>query len=265
MSFAHGLLLARELRTTGRTVVHASHVVRLGGDAANIRVMLSLRDGFKVVAFGMSALVATTAPVSTASAAGCEKDTDCKGDRVCQSGQCVDAAPSSDGMTPHTPRASEPPRRSYYDQKIQIAQDPRLIKDWQDGDPIPEGYIKTTRLRTGLIGGGAGLFGGLYLVSVLSGAILYDYNRRTGQSQDHWPLFVPVIGPFIDIGTGRSMTAYGAVTLVIDGLGQAGGVAMIIAGVAAPKTVLVRVAGVEVMPMPIVAKDVRGFGFAGTF
>jgi hypothetical protein len=34
-----------------------------------------------------------TAASAPASSAGCSKDTDCKGDRICESGKCVDPAP----------------------------------------------------------------------------------------------------------------------------------------------------------------------------
>lgn len=41
--------------------------------------------------------------------AGCEKDTDCKGDRVCQNGACVDASSVQPAPSPSYPPSAPPP------------------------------------------------------------------------------------------------------------------------------------------------------------
>lgn len=45
------------------------------------------------------------APPASVVVAGCQYDTQCKGERICQAGQCIDApaAPSGPGATPETP------------------------------------------------------------------------------------------------------------------------------------------------------------------
>lgn len=54
--------------------------------------------------------------------------------------------------------------------------------------------------------------------------------------------------------------------LAIDGLGQAAGATMLIAGIMSPKTVLVRndLAEVRITPMRL-GRDGSGLGFVGTF
>ena len=240
----------------------------------------TLRHGLVAASVSLAMLAVSSLSFAQAPAAGaCQKDTDCKGDRVCASGKCVEGTPA-----PAAPPASGPPpgvpgsRGSYYDYKVQVAQDPRLIQDWQEGDPMPEGYVKTTRMRTKLIGGGAGLLGGLWIASIISGAVIWEGEKvqrcdyyatslacDTSVTHRHWGLFIPVLGPFIDIGTTQDRNAIGVVVDVIDGLGQAGGLAMLVIGIAVPKTVLVRAAGIEMKPMPLLAKGVAGLGLTGTF
>jgi hypothetical protein len=249
----------------------------------------ALRHGLAAAATTLGLLAASSAafaqspPPPANPPAGCAKDTDCKGNRVCSAGQCIESAPSPEagGPPPGAPGA----KGSYYDYKVQVAQDPRLIKDWQEGDPIPEGYVKTTRVRGGLIGAGAGLLGGFWIISIITGAIIYtgesacqslggptsvttaDGDSATVCGHNHWGLFIPVVGPFIDIGTTNKQTrnAIGVTFDILDGVIQTGGLAMILAGALAPKTVLVRAAGVEIKPVPIVAQNQMGFGFQGSF
>ncbi len=249
----------------------------------------TIRHGLAAAAATIGLLTVSAASFAQApppATPGCQKDTDCKGNRVCQGGQCVEegGAANSGGPPPGAPGA----KGSYYDYKVQVAQDPRLINDWQEGDPIPEGYIKTTRLRTKLIGGGAGLLGGLWVASIITGAVVYEAEKSpawwattcdvtisstnvsaancdTEPHHRHWGLFVPVVGPFIDIGTTKDRNAPGVVFDILDGLGQAGGLAMIIIGATQTKTVLVRAAGVEMTPMPIAGNGQAGLGLVGTF
>lgn len=128
-------------------------------------------------------------------------------------------------------------QQTYVPQSVAIS-GPRVIKDWNEGDPIPPGYHPSTRVRGGLIGGGAGLFGAFYLISALVAAVGTDVCNGFDCKNPFWPMWIPVAGPFITIGTAGG-SATGDIFLVIDGLAQAGGVAMIIAG-AIGRTVLVR-------------------------
>lgn len=144
---------------------------------------------------------------------------------------------------------------------------PRIIRDYEDGDQIPPGYHAESRIRTGLVVGGAVTFGVLYLLSVLVGAAISDTNKafNNNSSRDNGDfLFVPVAGPFLQMT--KTDSSSGNVTLAIDGIAQAAGATMFIVGVTSPKTVLVRndLAEVHVMPMKMGTSG-GGLGLVGTF
>lgn len=142
---------------------------------------------------------------------------------------------------------------------------PRVIKDYEEGEPIPPGYHAESRVRTGLVVGGAVTFGVLYLLSALTGAAINDVNKATSSNNDSGDfLFVPVAGPFLQMTKTESST--GNVFLAIDGIAQAAGATMLIVGITSPKTVLVRndLGQVQVMPMRM-GKDGAGLGLVGTF
>jgi len=157
-------------------------------------------------------------------------------------------------------------QQTYVPQSVAMS-GPRVLKDWHEGEPIPPGYHPSTRIRGGLVGGGAGLFAGTYLISVLVAAVGQDLRADNGGANAAAPLFIPVVGPFITMGN-VSGSATADVFLVIDGLAQAMGVAMFIYGLAVPKTVLVRNDLGKVKfnpPMPFVAKSGAGIGLSGSF
>lgn len=142
---------------------------------------------------------------------------------------------------------------------------PRVIKDYEEGEPIPPGYHAESRVRTGLVVGGAVTFGVLYLISALTGAAINDVNKATSSNNDSGDfLFVPVAGPFLQMTKTESST--GNVFLAIDGIAQAAGATMLIVGLTSPKTVLVRndLGQVQLMPMRM-GKDGTGLGLVGTF
>jgi len=100
------------------------------------------------------------------------------------------------------------------------------------------GQDVTYHPRVGLIAGGATLFGATYLVTVLGGAIAADVCQSSpdyalGCRTSSWPIYIPVVGPFAQMGyiegpgqnTGRAL-------LAIDGVLQAGGLTLMIVGLA---------------------------------
>ncbi len=121
---------------------------------------------------------------------------------------------------------------------------PRVIRNWQEGEPIPPGYHPAERVRLGLVIGGATLFGVMYFFSVLAASICTSAGPDgksivCGGSTTHEDaLLVPAAGPFIQMA--QSTPATGEVFLALDGLAQLGGIAMLAYGIAAPKPVLVR-------------------------
>jgi hypothetical protein len=143
---------------------------------------------------------------------------------------------------------------------------PRVIKDYEEGDQIPPGYHAETRVRSGLVVGGAVTFGVLYLLSVLVGAAITDTNKSLGNSSSNNGdfLYVPVAGPFLQMT--KTDSSSGNVTLAIDGIAQAAGATMFIVGITSPKTVLVRndLAEVHVMPMKM-GTNGGGLGLVGRF
>ncbi|CAN5922837.1 hypothetical protein BH11MYX4_BH11MYX4_13030 [soil metagenome] len=141
---------------------------------------------------------------------------------------------------------------------------PRIIRDYEDGEPVPHGYHADTRVRTGLVVGGAVTFGVMYLFSVLAGSIINDANKYSSDHTRGDFLFVPVVGPFLQMT--NTSTSSGTTMLAIDGLAQAAGATMLIVGVMSPRTVLVRndLAEVRVTPMQVGEKG-SGVGLVGTF
>ncbi|MDP2270345.1 MAG: hypothetical protein Q8N23_30235 [Archangium sp.] len=109
---------------------------------------------------------------------------------------------------------------------------------------------------------GASVFGGVWLLNVLAASIAVDTSQ--GQAI---PLFIPIIGPFIAMGTFRSLQATDVFFLALDGLVQAGGAAMLIAGIAAPRHQLIRDRYASLfLPMPMsFGRGSAGVGLSGTF
>lgn len=178
-------------------------------------------------------------------------------------------APPPPGFEPQIAPQPMPPQGYYVPQSV-AASGPRRITDWEEGEPIPPGYHPVTRVRKGLIIGGAVTFGVVYLSNVLAAVIHSDACKSLSCTGGSWnALYAPIVGPFIQMGYTSSAT--GNFFLVLDGLVQAGGVAMLIAGIAAPKTVLVRndlalSKKFEIKPMPMsFGSGGAGFGFVGKF
>ncbi|MDI3281876.1 hypothetical protein [Polyangium sp. 15x6] len=104
------------------------------------------------------------------------------------------------------------------------------------GGLVPPGYVLEERIRKGLVIGGSVVFGTFYLFSA-AGAAAAESTRTPWAA-----LYVPVIGPFIVAGAGNFSGSdnYARPLFIFDGLVQAGGVAMLVAGIVAKQKVLVR-------------------------
>jgi hypothetical protein len=111
--------------------------------------------------------------------------------------------------------------------------------------------------------GGAVTLGVLWILTAVPSTIAADVSGNGAVALGA----IPVIGPFALIPQGGGYASVDFLC-VLDGVGQIAGAAMLIAGIAAPKKVLVRAdsAGVTVMPKPMTfGKNSGGFGLAGTF
>jgi len=161
-------------------------------------------------------------------------------------------APPPPGYAPPPPGYAPPPSTTYiitqpgapppayYGQPDPAGRlGPRTL-DYEEGDPIPTGYHKRTKIRTGLVVGGSVMFGVTYLTTIFVAGIGQLINDIPPEgTKDFGPLLIPFVGPFIGIGTTKPSTG-GTFGLSMLGVLQTGGLAMFICGLALPRTVLVR-------------------------
>lgn len=164
-----------------------------------------------------------------------------------------------------------------------------------DGGPVPAGYHLRKRNQTGLIAGGAATFGGLYLITVVAGALAGAFSSLAtatcdlsapssgtwgngsasvstspssscASSKDFRPMYIPLAGPWIAMKTAHA-DAGGGLALGLLGVGQATGLGLLIAGLATRETKLVRndlaVRGVRVVPA--VGPRDAGLSLVGSF
>lgn len=172
------------------------------------------------------------------------------------------AAPTP-GYTPpapgYAPPGYPPPPPGYV--PPDYSNRPLMITDWPEDEPAPAGYHWAKRVRKGPIIAGSVLFGSVYLLNVLIGAA----GQTAGQSAFEW-LYVPAIGPFIEIS--NSSSPIGTVSLIIDGAAGSAGLALLIWGLTSPASVLLRnqIGTPRVMPVPMVlGRNGSGMGVVGTF
>lgn len=190
-------------------------------------------------------------------------------------------APPPPGYAPPPAGYAAPPPAGYgygvpgqpYAVQPQPPAGPKTM-DYEDGEPIPAGYHKKTRVRKGMVAGGAATFGALYIFSLLIGAAgdsVCSSEQSSGTTvnpcrPNGWrDLYIPVAGPFVAIA-GLNATG-GTAPLLIDGIGQAAGLALLIVGIAMPTTELVRddVGKPKFFVTPTVARGATGLGVVGTF
>lgn len=151
---------------------------------------------------------------------------------------------------------------------------------YQPGNPIPPGYHPESQIRKGLVIAGAVTTGSLWLLSSVIGlaaqSVEDDWDSWDDENDDdlYWPLVIPLAGPFITVGTVGTddLEAPGTMLLIIDGVAQAGGLAMLIAGAVAKRDVLVwdgtsqGLPGTRISLVPTVfGRDDLGLGLLGQF
>jgi hypothetical protein len=131
---------------------------------------------------------------------------------------------------------------------------------WQPGDPVPVGYHPVERRHPGLIIAGSLTFGHLYLLSALLGGF-GDLNGVNGDA-----MFIPVAGPLIQMAQ-PGVANDADLIFVLDSVGQAAGIAMLVAGLTWRTTVLVRddTGPPVVVVRPYVAPHLAGIQWVGTF
>ena len=125
------------------------------------------------------------------------------------------------------------------------------------GQLPPVGYHVETEVRTGLVIGGAVTFGVVWVVFNLFPAAV---GSAVGCRQCNF-LIIPAIGPIILAAQSNPSLAS---LLVLDAIVQAGGLAMLITGIAAQRTMWVR-DGRMVQLVPILSPGMNGLGLVGRF
>jgi hypothetical protein len=96
--------------------------------------------------------------------------------------------------------------------------------------PAPQRWLE--RPRWGLIGAGLGVGGGLAMINLITAASIPSVD----DSATVWPLYVPVLGPFLQMGY---VEGGQRAVLAASGVAQLGGLALIIAGAVAKRKIAV--------------------------
>jgi hypothetical protein len=176
--------------------------------------------------------------------------------------------PPGYGQVP--PGYPQAPPGTYYAPAPGYAATPALgpkVLEYEEGDTIPPGYRTGTRVRKGLVIGGSVMLGVGYLLTIMTAGIGQLVNNVGDPgTKDFGPLLIPVVGPFIGMGTTHPSTG-GVFGLAFLGVAQTAGLGMLIGGIAAPKTVLLRneVAGVKLTVTPQFGPGTAGLGAVGSF
>ncbi|WP_437565952.1 hypothetical protein [Sorangium sp. So ce542] len=169
------------------------------------------------------------------------------------------APPPVQGQPPPAPQAPPPP--AFYGGPGAPAAGPKVLP-WREGEPVPPGYHPETRVRKGLVISGAIVFGTVYLFTAIGGGDAV-YRGSSGYAA----LFVPCAGPFLTLAT-TQQDDLETMALVLDGLVQVTGAALLLPGLFVPKTVLVRddVSKPIVLPAPMaLGPSSAGLGLVGRF
>jgi len=115
---------------------------------------------------------------------------------------------------------------------------PRRVMSYDKG-PIPPGYHFERIPNTAMLKGGAVGLGATYLASaVVAGWQFAEPSDGSGL----WPLFIPIAGPFVTMGTTNARLGKDseAAVLLVDGVGQVVCLGLMVAGAYTERRLLVR-------------------------
>lgn len=149
---------------------------------------------------------------------------------------------------------------------------PGMELPYEAGDPIPAGYRLRSQPRRGLVIAGSIVTGVPWVISVTA-ATGADFDNKSGF------LLVPGIGPWLSLlaGAGKDRNCGSTsdfcngdrsslrAALVLDGLVQSAGAAMLIIGIAVPRKRLVRDDVTLGFVPTTLGRDGYGLGAVGTF
>jgi hypothetical protein len=151
-----------------------------------------------------------------------------------------------------------------------------VVYDWDPDVPAPRGYVLDSDANWGLVGGGIGLLAAGWTMSVLVAAVAMSVEEneeedlapgeRDDISPSDWvPLYIPVAGPFVAIGT-LDASGSGLGLLVADGVLQAAGLLGILLGALDPDYKVIRVSDrVDLEVGPAVGLRHQGLSVKGSF
>ncbi|CAN5572398.1 hypothetical protein BH09MYX1_BH09MYX1_29570 [soil metagenome] len=114
------------------------------------------------------------------------------------------------------------------------------------------------------------IFGGLSYTAAVFGGFAMDFCLGFGPNpapceSAHWPMAIPLVGPFIALGTASDRLTVGSVSfMVADGLVQLGSAALVAYGIAVRVPVSVRDKS-TVSIAPLVLDRGSGLSVGGTF
>jgi hypothetical protein len=164
----------------------------------------------------------------------------------------------------YTAPLSQTVQPSYVPQSVALSGPEEIDEDIDDRSP-PPGYTLVHRRRKGLLIAGPIVLGAVYGYTALIAAVGTDIDKDTGgDGTSVAPLFIPVLGPFLEMGETDSYTA--RYLLAIDGAAQVAGAVMLYYGLTTTKRVFVRndmLANMSVVPM--VTPETSGLAVFGRF
>ena len=150
-----------------------------------------------------------------------------------------EAAAQAFDERPRKPRLSEERR-------------PEVRIPYADGDLVPEGFVVESGFNGGLFAAGIAVYGFSYAVSVVLAATDVSltesdeveqpspFERADTSPGRNEALFVPLIGPWIALGTHTDRPGGEVALLVATGVVQGGGMALLALGLGGKKRWLVR-------------------------
>lgn len=156
---------------------------------------------------------------------------------------------------------SQTTQTTYVPQSVALS-GPEEIDDYDEMRPPPLGYTPVAKTRYGLIIGGACTFGSTYLLAAFIASVGQDVTERGGENKVG-ALWVPVAGPFIEMGQTSSATA--RFFLASLGAAETAGAIMLLYGMTTPRHILVRndLLGMTISPM--VGRGASGMMVSGRF
>ncbi len=116
-------------------------------------------------------------------------------------------------------------------------------RPYRDGQLVPPGHEVITTFHGPLLGAGTALFGFHWVLGLVLSQVDFrlDGSDAARPEARNNPLMVPLVGPFIALGTDDARPAAETAVLVLDGVAQIGSLGMIALGITLRQKWLVRI------------------------